>query len=114
MNFGKAISIGAVTVVADKTLFERDMTECMKDGANAAISSIASDFIIPTADQFIPTSFSDLGNLALTGGIYAALDETVFDACPYNSVMAKVIWGMGNAAVGSSYVYPIWATNLGM
>ena len=111
MNMTKAASCAAVIAGADIGMFGRDALDAGKDAANIFVSSLAADYISQPTDSLVPEGTEDIANIAIGGGIYAALDNVV-EASPFGTMLGKFLYGIGNLAVGSNYVYPLIATNV--
>lgn len=107
----KALANGASIAVTDMVMFGSATNSAVFDGVALAGATMASAYLIPTADTFVPSSMNDITNLAITGAVYAAADNFITNSSPFNGFLPTALWGIANVSLGSNTIYPIVSLN---
>lgn len=107
----RATANGLSVAVLDTLMFSQPMNEAIFDGLALAGSSIASSYVTPQADSIVPSGFTSIVNIGLTGAIYAGVDSFITKSSPFTGFLPTALWGVANVSLGSNTVYPIISLN---
>lgn len=102
----QTIAVVGTHAGADMLMMGQTMKNSLIDGANVGAASFVADMVIPSSiDSILPPSLGDVGNLAITGALYAGFD-VFLKRSPFDNdaVVPKILFAMGTTAVGKSYV----------